>query len=85
MQCYSKLYFSPVNHDVIILSIGKYEDDNDDDDDDDDDAMNSLHLLTSISAHISSFISINDTNRDDLFNVIIVILFHLMLEQMVYV
>jgi hypothetical protein len=69
--CYSKLYFSPVNHDVIILSIGKYEDD----DDDDDDAMNSLHLLTSISAHISSFISINDTHRDDLF--------HLMLEQMV--
>jgi len=68
--CYSKLYFSPVNHDVIILSISKY---GDDDDDDDDDAMNSLHLLTSISAHISSFISINDTNRDDLFNVIIVI------------
>jgi hypothetical protein len=76
--CYSKLYFSPVNHDVIILSIGKYEDD-----DDDDDAMNSLHLLTSISAHISSFISINDTHRDDLFNVTIVILFHLMLEQMI--
>ena len=74
-MCYSKLYFSPDNHDVIILSIGKY--------DDDDDAMNSLHLLTSISAHISSFISINDTHRDDLFNVTIVILFHLMLEQMI--
>jgi hypothetical protein len=71
-----------------MLSIGKYEDDDDDyddddDDDDDDDATNSLHLLTSISARISSFISIDDTHSDHLVYVIVVILCHLMLERMI--